>query len=266
MLNIPPPLLVAIPSLRYNNPMRTITLFVCLLLSAAATADRAGDCEDLLACSAWTPQPAWLSNASPTAAASREGGVTVFRVDEPNKGMKWSTPVHRLWLRDFPFLVLRYRAANYNTAWTDYAVYLDDGNHKRQLNAIRPADLVADDQWHTLAVDVSALSEAETIKTLAVQVQATAAGQAVLRIERLEFADAPPPDAKLLNPPTGPARPERVIPLTQLTWAAQLDGLRTQPARACTIRRRSRPRLRPQPRLRRCPPSPSSASSPPGPG
>ena len=61
-----------------------------------------------------------------------------------------------------PWLVVRYRAENLDTERTDYLVFADDGVEGRQLDALRLCDAKYDGRWHTAAVDLSLLTEAES--------------------------------------------------------------------------------------------------------
>jgi hypothetical protein len=109
----------------------------------------------------WTPQPTWLSYPSPTATVTGDGTAVCFAVDEPGRGMKWSAPLSAVSLADQPYLVLRYRSENLNTVSTDYLLHLDDQDKRHQLHALRLCDVQADGKWHTTAVDISTLTNAD---------------------------------------------------------------------------------------------------------
>ena len=149
---------------------------------------------------AWQTRPDWVSNPSPAPSATSSDGVACFRVDEPGRGMKWSRSLPRVSLAESPWLVMRYRAQNLERAREDYLVYLQDGHAGRELAPVKARDLIADGQWHMLGVDVSALTDRPSVDLMAVQVQATPAGQARLWVDWIGFSDAPPGDANIIRP------------------------------------------------------------------
>ena len=174
----------------------------------------------------WTAQPGWLSDASTDASVSTDGRVGCFHVPRPGRGMKWSLAEPGVSLRQFPYMVVRYRAENLNAARTDYLIYVDDGDANTELAALRPGDLVADGKWHVAAVDVSALTEAGGIESLAVQVQADAHGDARLWLEWLAFVDAVPDDVRWVGAKPKPSqRPDRRLPLDGRKWIAERSWL-----------------------------------------
>jgi hypothetical protein len=168
----------------------------------------------------FTAQRTWLSNPSDTASVATDGEAACFRVDEAQKGMKWSAPMPAVSLAETPWLALRYRAENLNTGSTDYLVYLDDGVAGTQLNAVRLADVVADGKWHAAAVDVSALTSAEAVRGFAIQVQANPQGKARLWLDWLTLRRKPPTNAEVLRQAQPPpaARPDWTAPLEKATW------------------------------------------------
>ncbi len=91
---------------------------------------------------------------------------------------------------------------------------------------------MADNRWHTLAVDVAAMTEGAAVTLMAVQVQATDAGNARLWVDRLAFADAVPEGAETVGPKRAAAnKPDWVAPLDEAAWAPQPSWLDV-PARA----------------------------------
>ena len=184
--------------------------------------------EDFATVERWAAQPTWLASPSPTASVASDGQAACFRVDEPGKGMKWSLSIPMVSLAETPWLVVRYRAENLLTRSDDYLLYLDDHVEGRQLHALRLSEAVADGQWHVAAVDVSALTSAEAIYGVAVQVQATERGSARLWLDWLTFAEAPPERAEIprraAQPPSA-ARPDWVAPLAQATWGHHVGWL-----------------------------------------
>ena len=145
----------------------------------------------------WTRQPGWLGNASPTAAAKNEAESICFRVDEPGRGMKWSLATPAIMLDETPWLVVRYRAENMDTHGTDYFLYVNDHLPGRQLSPLRLRNVASDGHWHLVAVDLSTLTEAESVDGIAVQVQSGAAGNAAVWLDWLGLCPSPPDDAEV---------------------------------------------------------------------
>ena len=184
--------------------------------------DDFGGSESFTRLERWTPQDRWLSNPSPTASAARDGQALSFRVAEPRKGMKWSAALAPIAPAETPYLVVRYRAENVDTANSDYFIYVDDQTPGRQLAALRLSDVRADGQWHLVAVDLTTLTRAEAIRTVAIQVQAGSRGGARAWLDRLGFTDTPPEGAAILpRAAAAPAQPDWVAPLADASWTAQ---------------------------------------------
>jgi len=174
----------------------------------------------------WTPQPTWLGNPSATASVESDGQAACFKVDEPGRGMKWSLSTEAIALGESPYLAVRYRAENVDTTPADYFVYLDDRTPGTQLNALRPGDIVADGQWRVAAIDASALTQAEAVYGLAVQVQSNRQGRARLWIDWIAFCPQAPEGATVVQRgPVIPARPDGAFPLADLDWTWQQSWL-----------------------------------------
>ncbi len=174
----------------------------------------------------WTPQPGWLDNASASASLTSDGEAVLFRVGEQGRGMKWSCNTGAVSLTQTPWLVIRYRAENLNTNRTDYLVYVDDGVSARQLDAIRLCDVTDDGQWHVAAVDLSLLTESESIGALAVQVQAQPEAEAALWVDWITLAARPPDGAEVIRRgPTVEPQPDWIAPLADVGWEAHRDWL-----------------------------------------
>ena len=207
------------------------------LLAWSAAADELGDFawrEEFSDVRRWQPQPTWVGNPSQTAGASSDGGAACFRVDEAGRGMKWSAAMPMTPIGELPYLVVRYRAENVRTESDDYFVYLNDRVAGRQLNAIRLRDVAADGKWHVAAVDVTALTAAEAVYSMAVQVQAAKAGKARAWLDWLTFAPEPPKGAEVIRRvPAVPRRPDWVAPLAEARWLHHDDWL-SNPAEKAT--------------------------------
>ena len=219
-----------------SNAQRTAAMSCCLvaLLASCGAAGGLDDFhwrEEFTDAGRFTAQVSWLSNPSKTASVAIDGEAAVFRVDEPRRGMKWSAPTPLISLADTPWLVLRYRAEKLNTQSTDYLVYLDDRVKGKQLNALRLCDAEPDGPWHTVAVDVSTLTNAAGVHGLAVQVQATGEGRARLWLDWMAFVPEPPEGAERLRVAQPPAAvlPDWVAPLEKAKWVHH-NGWLSNPA------------------------------------
>ena len=182
--------------------------------------------DDLADLAPWISQPSWLGNPASTATLASENSVARFHVDQPGQGMKWARDLPRVSLAETPWLVLRYRAEDLNRQHSDYLVYLRDGDPGRQLAPLTFADAVADGAWHFAAVDVSALTERESVDQLAIQVQAGTAATATFWLDWIGFTDAPPTEATIVGrreADSGPA--DWIAPLPEAAWPAQPSWL-----------------------------------------
>ena len=202
------------------------------LAAGANTSDTACPAEELVwyddfaDASPWKTQPGWLANPSATASISSDAGVAAFRVDEPHQGMKWSRDLPPIALAETPWLVIRYHAENLNQQHSDYAIYLRDGNAKRQLSPWTLEDLIGDGAWHVAAVDVSTLTDRSAVDQIAVQVQAGSTGEARLWLDWIGFSDAPPSDAAILRRrEVAPGPADWIAPLPSAVWTAQPSWL-----------------------------------------
>jgi hypothetical protein len=210
--------------------MNVVWLGWLIGLAAAAAPAGSGDdfgwTESLADPAHWVRRPAWLDNPSAGASMAADGPVACFRVDEPGRGMKWSAPLPAISPAEMPYLVVRYRAEHVDTARSDYFVYLDDRRPGRQLAALRLCDMAADGRWHTAAVDLAALTDAEAISTAAIQVQAGKQGKARVWLAWLSFTDAPPDEAEYVGRRSAaPSRPDWIVPLSGARWTARPSWL-----------------------------------------
>lgn len=209
-----------------------VSLFVGKAQSATAGADLLGDhstCLEFDSGAGWTAQPGWLGNPSAHPSLTLEAGIGCFAVQEPRHGMKW---VHRLAgvsLAETPYLVLRYRAENYNPDTEGYFLYVDDQAHQGEVHALNPADVKADGGWHVVAVDLQSLAHGDSLSAVAIQVQATDRGPGRVWIDYLRFVAEPPPEARL-HSGKGPAPRSYGFSLAQSSWAAQPTWLSTPAA------------------------------------
>ncbi|MBM4046394.1 MAG: hypothetical protein FJ279_14895, partial [Planctomycetes bacterium] len=214
----------------YLSHLTSLAFVTALLLACAAMGaekhvpmqadiDQVAVREDFSSVAAWTAQPSWLTNASPTARVTTEAGVACFAVHEPGKGMKWSRKTPEISLSEMPYLVVRYRAESFSAKGTDYFVYLDEGGAKGQCNALRLEDVRTDEQWHTVAVNGLRVAAEPHVKAIAIQVQSLADGKARVWVDWLMFSDRVPEGAtELRAAPRPPAAPDWVAPLENATW------------------------------------------------
>ena len=185
----------------------------------------------------WRPQPSWLGNPSSAASLLAEDGTVCFQVSEPGRGMKWSRNLPPIELAEAPWLMMRYRVQNLTRESQDYLIYLRDGQGGRELAPVKPPDLIADGQWHLLAVDVSTLTDQPAVDLMAVQVQSASEGQARLWLDWIGFSDAPPEAAQIVKAASTMAVVAPwIAPLARATWAAQPSWLGNPAAsHACSV-------------------------------
>ena len=159
----------------------------------------------------WRQMPAWLGNPSKQASLRAAGGAGVFKVPEPEMGMKWRWAVRQGVAEDARYLVFVYRARNVEPRG-DFAVLLRiDGADN---SPIRLDQLVCDGRAHRIVVPIGV----GLIETVAVQVQATGAGRAMLAVDELGLVPEPP----------GAERPplkEWRVDLANAKWIAQKSRL-----------------------------------------
>ncbi len=208
---------------------RCLACFLMLVLFCCpVSADRLGYLgwnEEFREVTRWRPEPAWLSNDSAAATVTTEGQVAEFHVPEAGRGMKWSTAASRLLVSDGPLLVVRYRAEHLNTESADYLVHLDDGE-PGQVSALRLCDVKDNGRWHIAAVDVRALTDADELSGLAVQVQADNKGDGRLWLDWIRFSATAPEGARWpRGAPGAGGAPDWHAPLEQSTWKPEPSWL-----------------------------------------
>jgi hypothetical protein len=168
-----------------------ITLF--LLLAAFATAGEP-EWRAPLADAAWQAQPSWLGNPSDEHSVERKGNVTVFRVGQVDRGMKWSwqlpTPVDPAGRK---YALLRYRGRGFGPR-SDYALCVL-GKVTAGLDyqtAIHAADLIADGRWRWAIADApGVVARFTSVTGLAIQVQAVEP-DAWMEVSDIRFANDVP--------------------------------------------------------------------------
>lgn len=158
-------------------------------LRAAPRSPAAPDWTAPLASSKWTAQPSWLSDPCAKPETIRGGEATVFRVNEPGRGMKWSwTLPGSVPLAGHCYLTMHYRATNSRPVG-DYAVCVlgksRDGGSS-YLSVVASREIVSDGRWRTVAADLGpALERFVDINGIAIQLRASAETPAELRVDRL---------------------------------------------------------------------------------
>jgi len=216
------------------------TAALCCLAATASAADvrlfEAGWRDDFATIGEWTAQVSWLGNPCPQATVTGDDGAARFAVVGDRLGMKWRRPLPGVWIGEDRCLAFRYRAEGLLTASDDYFIFLDDSSRKGAY-AVRLRDVKSDGQWRTAAVDLSGIAESDTLRHLAVQVQAAGAGGARVWLDALWFTDRAPRDceeigAEHLPPPAPPWWAD----LDAAAWEAQPTWL-SNPGPAHTVTR-----------------------------
>ncbi|MEN6548095.1 MAG: DUF6259 domain-containing protein [Armatimonadia bacterium] len=201
--------------------MTRMLTILALLGSCAALCAQEAFRDDFDTVTAWEAKPEWLANDSPTASVTTQGGIARFAIAEPGKGMKWMRQLEDpLDLDLTPWLVIRYRATNFNPP-ADYLFWLNDAKPKDGVPFKAGERLPVDGQWHTVALDLWELKVLSPVTQLGVQCQATAAGQAAVEVDYIAFMETPPADAEGLQQPTGPAQEWPVTMREAAQWTLQ---------------------------------------------
>lgn len=175
----------------------------------------------------WSAHTSWLPNPSDAANVTTDEDVACFSVDEPCKGMKWSHAITPVWLPEAPYLVVKYRAERCDAkSANDNFVYLADGSDK-ECHAFRLSDVVVDGKWHTIAVDAPGVAADETVDLIAVQVQASAEGNARLWVDYIKFVPSLPKDSVEIRREALPLaeQPDWVADLKKSVWQPHPDWL-----------------------------------------
>lgn len=208
--------------------MRTVTAILCaLLLAGAACADMTARIE-FDEDPGFEPMPDWLGNATANPRIEVSDGIASFIVPEPNMGMKWRLqPDVRADIGFYPWLVMRYRAINYDPGKPDYLVWVKTDGDRMPLFRGR---INADGDWHTVAVNLLDLGTGTYVSEIAVQTQTSDAGAGRLDLDWIAFADIPPEDAETEATALGPDRVTELQP-EQMQFAAQ-PGWLSNPAQA----------------------------------
>ena len=143
----------------------------------------------------WVHHNDWLSNPASADGhnVERTAQATVFRVAEPNRGMKWSWDLAEpAPLAGHRYVAMRCRATGLGRRG-DYALCVigkPRGNGRDYASVVGMAELVPDGRWHTIHADArEAAAQFPTIGALAVQVQAAAA-DATLEVADIRFVNA----------------------------------------------------------------------------
>ena len=147
----------------------------------------------------WEAQPSWLTNDAERHSVVRTRESTVFRVDDPARGMKWSWFFgEEIELTGHRYVAMRYRADG-TVAHSDYALCVlatakPDG--RSYTAVIGPGDLRHDGRWHTVTLPLAETAGMfPKIKGLAIQAQAGAAGSGRLDVASISFVEDSEPVA-----------------------------------------------------------------------
>jgi len=148
-----------------------------------------------LAQAEWKPQPSWLGDpaAERKHHVDRKGETAVFRVDEPQRGMKWSWDLPEpVALEGHRYVSMRYRATGARPVG-DYALCVlgkPRSDAPGYMAVIGSAELVCDGRWHTLDADIRHVAaQIPDASALAVQLQASAP-DAALEVAHIRLVNA----------------------------------------------------------------------------
>ncbi len=189
-----------------------VAVMVAVVLAGVSAAGEDGRTIDFDDAESWQAEPGWLSDSAADYDLSVKDGVGSFSVRSPSAGMKWRFAPGRRLSPVFGALVLRYRATGYDTGHGDYTVWLSGGTGGRPI--VSPADIRADGQWHTLAVNLSEAPFEEAVSFVAVAVYAKEDAPARLAIDYLDLAAGLPQDAEVKSI-SGPEHKSLTIPLVE---------------------------------------------------
>ena len=138
-----------------------------------------------------TAQPNWVvpDNLSSNYSVRIHQGIVDFNVKDPGKSMKWSlnSPMD-VNIKNYPYLVIRYKAVNISHSG-EYALWFfaEDGDgNSMPFYPLTQAQLIDDNQWHTLTIDLTG-HETTRVTKMAFQVQANHHGNAHLYIDYVKF-------------------------------------------------------------------------------
>jgi len=154
--------------------------------------------EDFEDIAPWKAEVTWLPNADANATLEAANGIAHFGVPTPGRGMKWRCQLRPVTHADTPFLVVTYRARGLRTDSDEYFIYLDDQG-KRETRPLRLRHLEADNQWHTVAVDLSTVVQSESFRAIAIQVQAGQDAGADVWIKAIWLTEAVPGGAEEID-------------------------------------------------------------------
>ncbi len=182
--------------------MRYFTLSFFILIAAGVACGEMASRIEFDDNPGFEPQPEWLGNASAETRVEVAEGIASFIVPEPNHGMKWSyTPDERPDIGFYPWLVIRYRAVNYDPNKPDYLVWVNTDGDRMRLFRGR---INADGQWHTAAVNLLDFGSGTHVREIALQTQTDETGDGRLDVDWIAFADVPPEDAETGDAALGP--------------------------------------------------------------
>ncbi len=183
--------------------------------------------DDFVDVKAWSARGEWLTPHADNPVIRAEAGVGKFEVAEPGKGMKWSRPLDEpVELELTPWLVLRYRAANFHLSIPDYVVWIEDGGKDHGgVNVLKGAAIKADEQWHTLTVNLLDAGVVSPVTGIALQCFTDDRGNGSLWVDYIAITDLPPEDAEGVEPKREPARQQVVAMHEPGEWTAQPQWL-----------------------------------------
>ncbi len=196
---------------------------VGLVIGAAFGADGPGDIE-FDHPENWQEMPIWTALPAQQASLETADGVAEFSIKEPGRAMKWvyeyPTP-----LEASGWLIVRYRALN--LADGDYALWVMDDRETGGL-LLPVGGLLADGQWHILAVDLRAAGVEGDIRRIALQVRAGPEQPASLGLDYLRHGEKIPDEAQRY-PSKSAVYSEKIGPLVWVEDFATAQGWQPRP-------------------------------------
>ncbi len=171
----------------------------------------------------WRPQLTWVRRAPAAYDRRAEEGRLVFTASGRRTELPWRIELRSDEIAGEPrYLLVRYRGRGLKPVHNNYFLHGVEASGAGHTLAFAD-EIIADGQWHDLAVDLLRIEPLSPITALALKVIVGDAGQARLEIERIQFVDRPPEDARVSR---CRARPEQVV---RLDWP-QVRGLQPAPS------------------------------------
>lgn len=178
--------------------MMHFVLGLCSLMAGAAAGEAVIDGSSA---GRWTACVGWVQKRPARFEVTNDRGRLVFAAEGAKTEMPWLLDLKGFAASgDERYVVIRYRASGMAASAGGYFLHGEEGTVGGRLYATA-ADVKADGQWHTLAVDLAAIEPLEATHALAVKVIVDQGGSARLTVERIWFADELPAGAEVVSTP-----------------------------------------------------------------